>query len=74
MDKDGSDIFAHYDDFQFAGITKDLLKKSKKGYQIRFSFSRMTYIGKYKESKKAVEIEFLSCVQGSKSKEKNGKT
>ena len=60
MDLDGSDIFVHYDDFSLAGIQKNLLKKVRKKFVIRFSFSRMTYIGKYKKSKKAVEIQLIS--------------
>lgn len=56
MDDDNRDIFVHYDDLQKAGITKEFLKSSKQGNVIRFSFSCMQYIGKYKQSKKAVEL------------------
>jgi cold shock CspA family protein len=60
QDEDGSDIFAHFDDFQIANVGKDVLKKAKKGYIVRFSYSKMMYIGKYKKSKKAHKIELLS--------------
>ncbi|KAL4444489.1 hypothetical protein ABPG74_016782 [Tetrahymena malaccensis] len=59
MDDDNRDIFVHYDDLQKAGITKEFLKSSKQGNVIRFSFSCMQYIGKYKQSKKAVELQVM---------------
>lgn len=59
MDNDQSDIFVHFDDLLKANITKEFLKSAKHGNLIRFSFSCMSYIGKYNKSRKAVEIEFL---------------
>ena len=58
MDSDESDIFVHYDDLQKAGITKDVIKtvKNEMYMQIRFSFKVMEYFGKYKKSRKAVEL------------------
>ena len=60
MDLDGSDIFVHYDDLSQTKVSKNVLKQVKKGFVIRFSFSRMTYIGKYKKSKKAVDLQLIS--------------
>ena len=59
MDEDGSDIFVHYDDLQKANIDKELLKSARIGNMIKLSFSCMKYIGKYKRSKKAVDIQVL---------------
>ena len=58
MDSDESDIFVHYDDLQKAGITKEIIKSVKNDMyiQIRFSFKVMEYFGKYKKSRKAVEL------------------
>ena len=58
MDADESDIFVHYDDLQKAGITRDVIKtvKNEMYLQIRFSFKVMEYFGKYKKSRKAVEL------------------
>jgi len=58
MDADESDIFVHYDDLQKAGITKEVIKTVKNDMylQIRFSFKVMEYFGKYKKSRKAVEL------------------
>lgn len=59
MDEDQSDIFVHFDDLLKANISKDFLKSAKHGNLIRFSFSCMSYIGKYNKSRKAVEIQYL---------------
>ena len=56
LDSDGSDIFVHYDDLQQSGITKEFLKKTNQAKYHRFSFTCLTYMGKYKESRKAVNI------------------
>lgn len=58
MDADESDIFVHYDDLQKAGISKEIIKsiKNEMYMQIRFSFKVMEYFGKYKKSRKAVEL------------------
>ena len=58
MDADESDIFVHYDDLQKAGISKDAIKsfKNEMYMQIRFTFKVMEYFGKYKKSRKAVEL------------------
>ncbi len=59
MDDNGLDIFVHYDDLSKAGVSKDMLRSVKYGNVLRFSFSKMMYIGKYDKSKKAVEITYL---------------
>ncbi len=59
MDADDSDLFVHFDDIQKAGITKEKLKhiKMNEGYmQVKFSFKVMEYFGKYRQSRKAVEL------------------
>lgn len=57
MDSDDTDIFVHYDDLQKAGIPKDRIKNYKQNEgSIRFSFKVMSYYGKYKNSRKAVEL------------------
>ena len=56
MDEDNSDIFVHYDDLVKANITKEYLRTTKMGNIINFSFSCMTYIGKYDRSRKAVDL------------------
>ncbi|CAD8195070.1 unnamed protein product [Paramecium octaurelia] len=63
MDEDKSDIFVHLDDLQKAGVTKEVLKTAKLGSQIRFQFNCMVYVGKYKRSRKAVELKLLSNQQ-----------
>jgi len=59
MDTDKSDIFVHYDDLAKIGITKEFLKRAKLGCILRFSFCCLEYVGKYKKSRKAVDIEFI---------------
>ncbi|CAD8147786.1 unnamed protein product [Paramecium pentaurelia] len=60
MDEDKSDIFVHLDDLQKAGVTKEILKTSKQGSLLRFQFNCMVYVGKYKKSRKAVELKLLA--------------
>ena len=59
MDEDQSDIFVHYDDLLKANINKEFLRTIKTGNIIRFGFVCMTYIGKYRKSRKAVEIRLI---------------
>jgi len=59
MDNDGSDVFCHYDDLAKANITKEFMRTTKTGNNIRFSFSLMSYIGKYNKSRKATDLELL---------------
>ena len=60
MDKDGSDIFVHFDDLSKVGITKEILRTARMGNLIRFSFNCMKYIGKYNRSQKAVDLILLN--------------
>lgn len=59
MDDDGSDIFVHMDDLMKANIPKETLRTIKNGNMLRLSFCCMSYIGKYKKSRKAIEIIIL---------------
>lgn len=54
----------HFDDLYKAGITKEKLKtyKQNEGYmQVKFSFKVMEYFGKYRQSRKAVELEVIEA-------------
>ena len=59
MDEDGSDIFVHYDDLLRANLTKEVLRNTKKGAQMKLSFGCFSYVGKHKDSKKAVDIQLI---------------
>lgn len=62
LDEDKSDMFVHYDDLAKAGITKETLKRIKqRNLQGKFAFNSIVYFGKYKRSRKAIEIEFFNC-------------
>ncbi|KAM3137941.1 hypothetical protein pb186bvf_010022 [Paramecium bursaria] len=63
MDTDKSDIFVHLDDLQKAGLSKEYLKQAKHGSQLRFQFECMKYVGKYKESRKAVDLKIIGGVK-----------
>ncbi|EAS04080.2 cold-shock protein, putative (macronuclear) [Tetrahymena thermophila SB210] len=64
LDSDGSDIFVYYDDLEQAGITKKMLKESvEKKTKLYFKFNCMSYVGKYQNSKKAVDIELIGSFQ-----------
>lgn len=60
LDSDDSDMFVHYDDLKKTFISKDLLVSSKNRYSIHFTFHVFEYDGKYKSSKKAVDIKLVS--------------
>jgi hypothetical protein len=52
-------LFVHFDDLQKAGISKEKIRayKQVEGYMmVRFSFKVMEYFGKYRQSRKAVEL------------------
>ena len=51
-----TEIFFHYDDIVNENITNDFLTSYRNGNIIKMSFAAMTYIGKYNESRKAIEI------------------
>ncbi|KAL4449176.1 hypothetical protein ABPG74_015558 [Tetrahymena malaccensis] len=59
-DDSRTDIFVHFDDLQKAGIHKGILMDHKHSKAIRFQFSMMDYIGKYQNSRKAVDLQLLS--------------
>uniref|UniRef100_A0A7S3NTR8 CSD domain-containing protein n=1 Tax=Euplotes crassus TaxID=5936 RepID=A0A7S3NTR8_EUPCR len=61
-DKDGSDIFFHYDDVKHTQLSKEFLRHATENYDVRFSFQILDYIGKYESSKKAVNINLLSII------------
>ncbi|KAL4469817.1 hypothetical protein ABPG72_022137 [Tetrahymena utriculariae] len=58
MDEDQSDVFVHLDDLQVTTVPKDLLKHSSL-MNLRFKFHFIKYIGKHKQSRKAVDIEYI---------------
>ena len=58
LDKDGSDLFVHYDNFLKAGITKEHIQMARV-MNMRFSFHKVNYYGKYKLSSKAVDINLI---------------
>lgn len=61
-DKDGSDIFFHYDDVKHTLLSKEFLRHATEIYDVRFSFQILDYVGKYESSKKAVNINLLSII------------
>lgn len=61
-EKDGSDIFFHYDDVKHTLLSKEFLRHATENYDVRFSFQILDYIGKYESSKKAVNINLLSII------------
>jgi len=64
-EKDGSDIFFHYDDVKHTLLSKEFLRHATENYDVRFSFHILDYIGKYESSKKAVNINLLSIISKS---------
>lgn len=63
LDTDGSDMFVHYDDLRKANLSKDLLVSSRTLYSMHFTFHVFEYDGKYKSSKKAVDIKLVSILK-----------
>lgn len=61
-EKDGSDIFFHYDDVKHTQLSKEFLRHATENYDVRFSFQILDYVGKYESSKKAVNINLLSII------------
>lgn len=64
-ERDGKDVFFHYDDMKLArgceSISKEALALMARDPNalMRFSFSKLAYIGRYGLSMKAVSLEFL---------------
>ena len=58
-DKDGSDVFFHFDDAIKNWITAEFLQMTHFNPNIRFSFQILYYYGKHKLSRKAINIQPL---------------
>ena len=58
-DKNGADLFFHFDDMKKTNLSKQFLKDAKNRFIVRFQFKVMDYYGKYSLSKKAVDIDLL---------------
>ena len=54
--RSNEDIFVYRNEFEKSGIDIDAVKSAKQGGVIEFSFQIARYFGKYKESKKAINI------------------
>ena len=59
VDGDDSDLFVHYDDLKETKISRDILRQAKTNYFLQFSFDIAHYSGKYKESRKAVNLNLI---------------
>ena len=59
VDDLNTEIFFHFDDIKTPGVTVDFITSYREGKIIRVSFQSMSYIGKYKNSRKAIEINIL---------------
>jgi hypothetical protein len=59
VDGDSSDLFVHYDDLKDAKLSRDILRQAKTNYFLQFSFDIAFYSGKYKESKKGINLKLL---------------
>lgn len=57
VDGDNSDLFVHYDDLKSSKLSRDILRQAKTNYFLQFSFDIVKYSGKYKESRKAVNLK-----------------
>lgn len=72
MDVDGSDIFVYADDLQKTGLPKEFLRTAKHGnlirlkvnFNCRFEFTCMNYVGKYNQSRKAIDLSYLKMPVG----------
>mmetsp|Transcript_19394 Transcript_19394/g.21691 ORF Transcript_19394/g.21691 Transcript_19394/m.21691 type:complete len:274 (+) Transcript_19394:607-1428(+) len=59
VDGDESDLFVHYDDLRTSKLSRDILRQAKTNYFLQFSFDIVKYTGKYKESRKAVNLKLM---------------
>ena len=59
VDGDESDLFVHYDDLKTSKLSRDILRQAKTNYFLQFSFDIAYYSGKYKESRKAVNLKLI---------------
>ena len=53
------DIFVYGSEFENSGISLQIVKQAKKGVSMNLRFNIVYYFGKYKNSKKAVNLEFI---------------
>jgi hypothetical protein len=60
VDGDESDLFVHYDDLKVSKLSRDILRQAKTNYFLLFSFDIVKYIGKYKESRKAINLKLIN--------------
>lgn len=59
VDSDNSDLFVHYDDLKTSKLSRDVLRQAKTNYFLQFKFDIVKYSGKYKESRKAVNLKLI---------------
>jgi len=59
VDGDESDLFVHYDDLKTSKLSRDILRQAKTNYFLQFSFDIVKYVGKHKESRKAVNLKLI---------------
>lgn len=59
VDGDNSDLFVHYDDLKSSKLSRDILRQAKTNYFLQFTFDIVKYSGKYKESRKAVNLKLI---------------
>lgn len=59
VDGEDYDLFVHYDDLKTSKLSRDILRQAKTNYFLQFSFDIVRYTGKYKESKKAVNLKLI---------------
>lgn len=67
-DLDGENIFFHYSEMKNQSLSKEFLTQAKDTYIIRLVFQVIKYVGKYKLSKKAVNIYVTEVTPYSQSK------
>ena len=56
---DGSDVFFHLEDVVNSGISPEILLNSRGNPNILFQFEIFYYVGKYKQSRKAINIHIM---------------
>jgi len=59
-DEPNPDLFFHFDDMKKTGLSRQFLKDARDKFIVRFQFRVMPYHGKYKQSKKVVDIELIN--------------
>ena len=56
----GPDLFFHFDDMKKTGLSRQFLKEARDRFIVKFRFRVMPYHGKYKQSKKVVDLELIN--------------